>query len=340
MIEPALSIWVIGECNGTSLHRSTGELVEASRSIAGSRSTEIVLVLMHQQLNTFEMQARMLGPDRIVFIEIDEHQDQDEGQQAQVLAKLLTHQGADIVLLAATIKGRSIAPRVAALLHTGLTADCTALDLSLTGVLLQTRPAFGENLIARIVCRTKRPQMATVRPGSLVSKQSVALPASVKIEWIRSEHVSVTAINLVERTKLVAEKLTRLDDARVIVSGGRGVGSKESFMLLEELATLAHGAVGASRGAVDAGFADYGMQVGQTGRIVRPVVYIAFGISGAVQHVVGMQPSHTIVAVNLDPKAPIFNHADYGIVGDWREVAESLIVELKNLKDKEGNAWN
>ncbi len=236
----------------------------------------------------------------------------------------------EIVLAGATSLGRSFIPRVAAILKTGLTADCTGLEIDTERrLLLQTRPTFGGNVMATIICQTKRPQMSTVRPR--VFKKG-APDEQRKGEVIK---VDFKKERITSRTRLLnfVEDLTervKIEDADIIVSGGRGLDKPENFTLLEELARVMGAALGSSRPPVDEGWIPYSHQVGQTGKTVCPKLYIACGISGAVQHLAGMQTAETIVAINNDPNAPIFEVATYGIVGDLFEVVPMLIEKLKN----------
>jgi electron transfer flavoprotein alpha subunit len=233
----------------------------------------------------------------------------------------------EIVLIGATSIGRTFAPKVAARLKTGLTADCTGLDIDLDKrVLLQTRPAFGGNIMATIICPERRPQMASIRPK--VMKKPKA-DSSRRGEIIH-EKLTITHNPKSTVIKFIQDLTSKIDigEADIIVSGGRGMGGSENFKLLEELAKKLNGAVGASRAAVDADWIPYSHQVGQTGKTVCPKLYIACGISGAIQHLVGMQSSDIIVAINEDPDAPIFKIANYGIVGNLFEFIPYLIKEL------------
>jgi electron transfer flavoprotein alpha subunit len=243
------------------------------------------------------------------------------------LADLIQEEKPEIMLLGATTIGRSLAPRVAARVGTGLTADCTGLAVNPeTGLLEQTRPAFGGNIMATIICPRHRPQMATVRPK--VFQAAPKDPARKgEIVNLKSPEVALRS-RLLERVREQAENVN-LDEADIIVAGGRGLADEKGFKLLSELAEALGGAVGASRAAVDAGWISYPHQVGQTGKTVSPKLYIACGISGAIQHLAGMQSAETIVAINKNPDAPIFQVAHYGIVGDVFEVIPALIRELK-----------
>ena len=241
----------------------------------------------------------------------------DDCAQAERIADALRQLQPDAALFPATIRGRFLSAWVAARLHTGLTADCTALSLTDAGLLKQVRPAFGGNLTAEILCRTARPQMASVRPGVFPIPQ----PADGRVCALRLAFTP-------------AESGVSLQGASVIVTGGKGVGSKKGFEKLEELAALLGGGVGATRSAVDAGWISYPHQIGQTGITVRPRLYLAFGVSGLVQHTVGMSSSGVVVAVNKDRNAPIFACADYGIVADWEETIDEWIQYVKERKQQ------
>ncbi len=253
----------------------------------------------------------------------------DTPRTADAFAGILLRYAPEIVLCPATVEGRAMSAWIAARLNTGLTADCTALSLTQDGFLLQTRPAFGGNLIADILCRARRPQMASVRPGVFPPPapdtsrtgfvQRVACEGRIFLQRLHVEQNAEGA---------------RLGDAEVIVAGGKGVGGKEGFAKLARLAALLGGVVGASRSAVDLGYAPYAAQIGLTGVTVRSRLYLAVGISGCVQHIAGMRGAKTVVAVNADRRAQIFSHADYGIVGDWEEVVDEMIEQIEKIRRK------
>ena len=255
----------------------------------------------------------------------------------RVLSSLVRKYKPEIVLAGATTTGRSFLARVATDLYTGLTADCTGLEIGDDGLLYQTRPAFGGNIMATILCPYTRPQMSTVRhkvmtavaPGSEMRGEIIHEPV---LEQLLSSQVSVIDFirDLTQQVNIV--------DADIIVSGGRGMGKPENFALLKELADELGGAVGASRAAVDAGWMPYPHQVGQTGKTVCPKLYIACGISGAVQHLAGMQSSDCIIAINKDPDAPIFQLADFGFVGDALEVVGELLKQIRSSRTPVGVA--
>lgn len=254
----------------------------------------------------------------------------DDCAQAERIADALRRLQPDAALFPATIRGRFLSAWVAARLHTGLTADCTALSLTETGLLRQVRPAFGGNLTAEILCRTARPQMASARPGVFPAPQ----PADGRVCALRPLELAARPERLERLSFTPAESGVSLQGASVIVAGGKGVGSKKGFEKLEELAALLGGGVGATRSAVDAGWIGYPHQIGQTGITVRPRLYLAFGVSGLVQHTVGMSSSGVVVAVNRDRNAPIFACADYGVVADWEETAGEWIQYVKERKQQ------
>jgi len=246
-----------------------------------------------------------------------------------ILAHLITRFKPAILLAGATYIGRSFIPRVAARLRTGLTADCTGLAIDPeTKLLAQTRPTFGGNLLATILCERHRPQMATVRPRTFDEAKEGASPKNGQVIEVQVSGMKTSSkLRLLEKVP-GAEEID-LTDAEVIVSGGRGLGKPEGFALVKKLADALGGVVGASRAAVDSGWISYAHQVGQTGKTVKPKVYFACGISGAIQHLAGMGTSDVIVAINKDPSAPIFRIANYGLVGDLYEVIPSLIKIFK-----------
>lgn len=254
----------------------------------------------------------------------------DDCAQAERIADALQQLQPDAALFPATIRGRFMSAWVAARLHTGLTADCTALSLTDAGLLKQVRPAFGGNLTAEILCKTARPQMASVRPGVFPEPA----PLTGRTCALRQLKLAASPERMERLSFTPAESGISLQGAPVIVTGGKGVGSKKGFEKLEELAALLGGGVGATRSAVDAGWMSYPHQIGQTGITVRPRLYLAFGVSGLVQHTVGMSSSGVVVAVNKDRNAPIFACADYGIVADWEETIDEWIQYVKERKQQ------
>lgn len=300
---------------------SAGELIGKARSLTDGVRVIALCEVGDAQLNFYGA----CGADGLLRLPACS----DDCAQGTAIAQALRYVAPDAALFPATVRGRFLSAWVAAKLETGLTADCTELSLTPEGYLLQTRPAYGGNLIADILCKDRRPQLASVRPGVFPPPQ--ALPGAARVPVVDFFPAALPA--MLERVAFTpSEGGTSLQSARLIVAGGKGVGSKRGFETLAELAAMLHGALGATRGAVDAGWIPYSHQIGQTGSTVRPKLYLAFGISGFIQHVVGMNGSETVVAVNTDRTAPIFGNADYGIVGDWQTTAETMIRYLKERK--------
>jgi electron transfer flavoprotein alpha subunit len=289
----------------------------------------VAAVLLGDRVESLSQTLLTAGADKVYLAEHPRLQDFLEETYAAALTELARTYQPEIILAGATYLGRAFIPRVAAALKTGLTADCTAFAIEPDQrLLLQTRPAFGGNIMATIITPRTYPQMATARPGVFKPAAPGAAPTG---EVIR---VELAALSQPPRSRFVgtvAEIKERipLNVAEVIVAGGRGLKEAKNFKLLEELADLLGGAVGATRGAVDAGWIPYAHQIGQTGKTVSPKLYIAVGLSGAAQHLVGMQSSDVIVAINKDPQAPIFQVADMGLVGDLFEIVPALIQEIK-----------
>jgi len=325
-------VWVVAEHLHGEFRRGTYELLGRGRELADKRGVELAAVLLGDRVEGTAADLTAHGADKVYLAQDPVLAHYRTGPYADVLAGMVNQHKPEIVLVSATPQGRDLAPRVAARISAGLTADCTGLDIDdEEGLLVQTRPAFGGNLMATIVCRQARPQMATVRPGVMK-----ALPPDPS----RAGEVVTVPVHLDERgvaTKIIeivqqeGDGQVNLQDAQIIVSGGRGLGKPENFAIVRELAEALGGAVGASRAAVDAGWIPAYHQVGQTGRTVQPKLYIACGISGAVQHLAGMGSSDVIVAINKDPSAPIFNIATYGIVGDLFEIVPALTKKLREV---------
>jgi len=321
-------VWVFAEQRGGRVKSIAYELLAKGRELANSLQTELSAVCFGSSIDEGSLIAH--GADKVYLVDSPEFVNNPEDLYTRLLADLIRQYKPEIVLAGATSLGRSFIPRVAAILGTGLTADCTGLEIDIEKrLLLQTRPTFDTNIMATIICQTGRPQMSTVRPR--VFKRGV--PDSIRQGQII--RLDFNKAGITSRTKLLSfvEDITetvRLDEADIIVSGGRGLGKPENFQLLKELAGVLGAALGSSRPPVDDGWIPYCHQVGQTGKTVCPKLYIACGISGAVQHLAGMQTSDIIVAINDDPNAPIFEVATYGIVGDLFKVVPMLIEKLKN----------
>ncbi|MFC1949325.1 FAD-binding protein [Chloroflexota bacterium] len=321
-------IWVFAEQRDGIIKNVGYELLSRGRELADTLDTELCAVCMGYNIKEAE-QLISYGADRIYLVDDPALGDHSEELYVGQLVRLIQEHKPEIVLTGATSLGRSFIPRVAATLKTGLTADCTGLDVDTENrLLLQTRPAFGGNIMATIICQSRRPQMATVRPRVFARNKLEGRKGQViQIDFDREQ---VTA-----KTKLLnfiadLTEMVKIEDADIIVSGGRGLGKPENFQLIEELASALGAAVGSSRPPVDDGWIPYPHQVGQTGKTVRPKLYIACGISGSVQHMAGMQTSECIVAINNDPEAPIFEIATYGIVGDLFKIVPMLTEKLKS----------
>ena len=314
------------------------ELLGKGKDLAKDLNTEVTAVLIGSGIKGLADQLAEYGADKVIVVDDPELETYRTEPYAHALASVINQYKPEIVLVGATAIGRDLGPTVSARVKTGLTADCTVLEIGDFPIapgpnqkhnqLLMTRPAFGGNTIATIACPDNRPQMATVRPGVMQ-----------KIEPIKGAKANVEEYNpgftpnnrYVEILKVIKEAKTteNIMEANILVSGGRGVGSAENFQMLKELADVLGGTVSCSRAVVENGWLPVDLQVGQTGKTVRPNVYFAIGISGAIQHVAGMEESDIIIAINKDEDAPIFDVADYGIVGDLSKIVPALTTALK-----------
>lgn len=327
-------IWVFVEIKDDKVRNVTYELLGKARQLADELGENVCAILLGKAVQDLCEDLSDYGADKIFVAEDDSLEQYYTEPYTSVLVGLITKYEPNIVIYPATKIGRDLAPRVAATLEVGLTADCTGLSIQ-DGRLLQTRPAFGGNIMADIISVT-RPQMATIRPnvmkkGELIKGRAteiVKMPVKIDPKGIR------TVIK--EIISMKSSDVVPLDEAEIIVSGGRGIGSKENFKVIEDLADVLNAAVGASRSAVDLGWKPKSFQVGQSGTTVSPKIYIACGISGKIQHLVGMSGSDIIIAINKDPEAPIFNVADYGIIGDLNKVVPELTkVLIKELASRQ-----
>ncbi len=329
-LEAYMGVWIFAEQRGGSVAPVALELLGAGRRLADQLGVELSAVL----LGADEPQAQELirwGADKIYHCDDPALASFNDEPYAQVLSTLIDEHKPEIVLAGATPIGRSFIPRVAAKLKTGLTADCTSLEVEQgKRDLQQIRPAFGGNIMATILCPNYRPQIATVRPR-VMKRNDYDESRKGEVIKVKADDLGSNT-KVLETVKEVSSLAVNLQEADIIVSGGRGLGDARGFEMLTELAELLEGTVGASRAAVDEGWIPYSHQVGQTGKTVCPKIYIACGISGAVQHLVGMQSSDVIIAINKNPEAPIFNVATYGIVGDIYEVVPMLIKKIKETK--------
>jgi len=333
MSEKNTKVWTIAEAANGKLKSVSYELLARGRSLADACGEQLVSILIGANVDDAELTNLIHhGADLVISVQDPALDAFIVETYSNVLIDLVKQMQPNIILAAATNNGRTLMPHVAMRLHTGLTADCTDLQIDLnTGDLLQTRPAIGGNILATIKTPKHRPQMATVRPRS-----TQPLPADPSRTGV-IQQVALKPELVDERVKLLsfeaeAADESNLQDSDVIVSGGRGMKKGDNFELLHDLASLLGGKVGASRDAVDRGWARYPQQVGLSGKTVLPKLYIALGISGAIQHLAGMKTAETIVAVNTDPNAAIFQVADFGIVGDAFQILPELISRLEERK--------
>lgn len=324
-------VWVVAEHQEGKLHPVSCELLGAGRNLAAGLGVELAAVVMGDGLQAAAAELIGFGADRVYLVEDAALVPFNDERHAKVLAELIRRKRPEILLAGATALGRSFIPRVAAAVGTGLTADCTGLEIGDGRLLYQTRPAFGGNVMATIICPHRRPQMATVRPRVMPrpvfepERQGVVEPFTPSREALGSR---VRVLETIREDR----ETTPLTEADVVITGGRGLQKAENFKLLEELALLLNGALGATRSVVDEGWISYSHQVGQTGKTVCPKLYVACGVSGAIQHVVGMQGSEIVVAVNRDPHAPIFDIATYGIQADLFEFVPVLARKIKEQR--------
>ncbi|TFG05870.1 MAG: electron transfer flavoprotein subunit alpha [Promethearchaeota archaeon] len=328
-------VWIIGEQYNNKLDNVVYQLVGRGRELADKLSTNLTAVVLGSQLEDNIQDLSEFGVDEIIYIKSPILKNYYTEIFTIILADLIKEHKPEIVLIGATPIGRDFAPRLSKRLNTGLTADCTGLDIETEtrNLLLQTRPTWGGRIMATIKTPNSRPQMATVRPGMFKVPEKMHREANIQIiePDINANDIKTTIITTIPREK----KQINLEDADVIVAGGRGVGSKDKFEILQELAKELNGEIAGSRVAVELGWIDAQRQIGQTGKSVSPKLYLACGISGAIQHRVGIQCSDIIVAINKDPNAPIFDMAHYGIVGDLHQVIPILIEEIKRIKAQE-----
>lgn len=325
-------VWVFVEQRDGNLQKVALELLGKGREIANELGEKLTAVLIGYEVEPLSKTLIAHGADEVIIVDNGLLKHYTTDGYAKVIAELSREKKPEIIFIGATNIGRDLGPRVAAKVGTGLTADCTGLNIDPeTGNLMMTRPAFGGNLMATIECPDHRPQMATVRPG--VFSVPCVDEGRTGITCTSSAVLKETDIRtkVVEIVKSIKEKID-ITEADILVSGGRGVGSREGFELLKELADALGGVVTGSRATVDSGWIDRAYQVGQTGKTVRPKLYIACGISGAIQHLAGMQESEFIIAINKDEAAPIMTVADLAVVGDLHKVIPELIKEVRAHK--------
>ena len=341
-LEEYKGVYVFAQQVDNELSGIAFELLGKAKELAKDLNTDVTAMLLGSGIKGLADQLAEYGADKVIVVDDPELKEYRTEPYAHAVSSIINEYKPEIVLVGATAIGRDLGPRVSARVATGLTADCTVLeigDFPLNPIpgqeqkhnqLLMTRPAFGGNTIATIACPDNRPQMATVRPGVM---QKIDPVQGAKAEVIEFNPGFTPNDKYVEIVEIVKEISNTVDimDAKILVSGGRGVGSKENFQILQDLADVIGGTVSCSRAVVDNGWMPKELQVGQTGKTVRPNVYFAIGISGAIQHAAGMEESDIIVAINKDETAPIFDIADYGVVGDLNKIVPKLTEELKKV---------
>lgn len=326
------------------------ELLGKGKELAKDLDTDVTAVLIGSNVKNLADKLAEYGADKVIVVDDPELKDYRTEPYAHALSSVINQYKPEIMLVGATAIGRDLGPTVSARVATGLTADCTVLEIGdfplvaipgkedeqLHKQLLMTRPAFGGNTIATIACPNNRPQMATVRPGVMQKIDPIKGAKAVVEEYNPGFTPDNKYVTIKEVVKAVTDTVDIMD-AKILVSGGRGVGSAENFKILEDLAEALGGTVSCSRAVVDSGWKPKDLQVGQTGKTVRPNVYFAIGISGAIQHVAGMEESDIIVAINKDEDAPIFDVADYGIVGDLNMIVPALTAQIKATNSAKAN---
>ena len=326
-------VWVFVEQTDGEVAKVSWELLGKGKELAGKLGVELSAVVIGHQVEALCRESFSYGAQKAYLLDAPIYADYRTQPYLEAMCHLIEQHKPEVILMGATGMGRDLAGAVATRVGTGLTADCTGLDIDGKRNLMQTRPAFGGNIMATIMCDKYRPQMATVRPH--VMQQPEQQPGATG-QIIRDSYVMPEEQVLVKVLEIIRDGDSKhkvdIGGAEFIISGGRGMMGPENFALLEELAKELHGVVGGSRSAVDAGWLGHDRQVGQTGKTVRPKIYIACGISGAIQHLVGMQDSDLIIAINRDKDAPIFEVAHYGIVGDLFQVVPALTRKIRELK--------
>jgi electron transfer flavoprotein alpha subunit len=347
-LEEYKGVYIYAQQVDNELSSIAFELIGKAKELAADLKTDVTAVLLGSGIKGLADKLGEYGADKVIVVDDPELKDYRTEPYAQALSAVINEYKPDIMLVGATAIGRDLGPTVSARVATGLTADCTKLDIGdfpLTPVpgkeneqkhnqLLMTRPAFGGNTIATIACPDNRPQMATVRPGVMQKLPKEPGRKAEIIEFHPEIKKNNRFVDILKVVKAVGN-VQNIMEAKVLVSGGRGVGSKENFTQLQELADVLGGMVSCSRAVVENGWLAQDYQVGQTGKTVRPKIYFAIGISGAIQHVAGMEDSDLIVAINKDEDAPIFDVADYGLVGDLNKIVPKLTEALKaELADK------
>lgn len=339
-LEQYKGVYIYAQQVDNELSSIAFELIGKAKELAKDLDTDVTAVLIGYKVGNLVDSLAEYGADKVIVVDDPELETYRTEPYAHALASVINEYKPDIMLVGATAIGRDLGPTVSARVKTGLTADCTVLEIGDFPInptpnqeqkhnqLLMTRPAFGGNTIATIACPDNRPQMATVRPGVMQKIEPVKGAKAEVIEYnpgFEKNNKYVEIINIIKQAKTTENIM----DAKILVSGGRGVGSAENFQMLKDLAEVLGGTVSCSRAVVENGWLPVDLQVGQTGKTVRPNLYFAIGISGAIQHVAGMEESDIVIAINKDEDAPIFDVADYGIVGDLNKIVPALTQALK-----------
>ncbi|MBQ3933286.1 MAG: electron transfer flavoprotein subunit alpha/FixB family protein [Lachnospiraceae bacterium] len=342
-LEEYKGVFIYAQQVDNEINNISFELLGKAKELAETLNEKVTAVLIGSGVKDLAGQLAQYGADRVIVVDDPELKEYRTEPYTHALASVINEFKPEIMLVGATAIGRDLGPRVSARVATGLTADCTSLDIGdfpLNAIpgkeqkhnqLLMTRPAFGGNTIATIACPDNRPQMATVRPGVMQKIDPIADAQAEVVEFNPGFTPDNKYVEILEIVKEVSD-VADIADAKILVSGGRGVGSAENFKLLDDLAEAIGGTVSCSRAVVDNGWKPKELQVGQTGKTVRPNVYFAIGISGAIQHTAGMEESDLIIAINKDENAPIFDVADYGIVGDLNKIVPELTAKIKAAK--------
>ena len=325
-------MWVISELENGQIMDVTFELLGAAKELDAKMGEKCCAVLITAAAGELPAQLIAGGADTVYVIEDAKYADYSTELYTDAICQLVKKYEPSSVMFGATDDGRDLAPRVAARLHTGLCADCTALDVTDEKLVAWTRPALGGNICATIICDVNRPQMGTVRP-KVFKPAELDNTRTGEVIAFTPEAGAVSRVELVKKEALSSENAVKIDEADMIAAGGRGFGSKEKFDVLEQLAALfENSAVAGTRAAIDEGWLTHSQQVGQSGKSVTPHIYFACGISGAIQHLSGMKDSDIIIAINKDAEAPIFTVAHYGIVGDVNVILPKLIEKIKAYK--------
>ena len=340
-LEEFKGVYVFAQQVDNELNGVAFELLGKGKDLAKDLDTDVTAVLIGSDVKGLADQLAEYGADKVIVVDDPELKEYRTEPYAHALASVINEYKPEIMLVGATAIGRDLGPTVSARVKTGLTADCTVLEIGDFPInpspdqkhnqLLMTRPAFGGNTIATIACPDTRPQMATVRPGVMQKIEPIVGAKANVIEYNPGFTPNDRYVEIKEIVKAVSDTVDIMD-AKILVSGGRGVGSAENFKILEDLAEALGGSVSCSRAVVDSGWKPRDLQVGQTGKTVRPNLYIACGISGAIQHTAGMEEADIIIAINKDEDAPIFDVADYGIVGDLNKIIPQLTEAIKAEK--------